>query len=142
MSKTRILFICTANACRSQMAEGFANALRGDVIEAFSAGVLPIGVLDETVEVMKEAGVDISKQYAKRVSTFINSQLDYVITLCDPARESCPVFLGETKVVHHGFEDPPYLARNAKTREEALDHFRRIRDEIKAFVLTLPESRR
>lgn len=138
--KLRVLFLCTANACRSQMAEGFARALKGDRIEAHSAGVMPVGVLPETVEVMREAGVDISKQRSKHVSELSRVPFDYVVTLCDAAREACPVFPGKAKVVHRGFDDPPTLATGAKTREEALAHYRRVRDEIRAFVLTLPES--
>ncbi len=140
MKKTRILFLCTGNACRSQMAEGFARALRGEAIEPYSAGVLPAGVLPETVAVMKEAGIDISAQRSKNVLDLRNVEFDYVITLCDSAREACPLFPGKAKVIHHGFDDPPALALGEKNREKALSHFRRVRDEIMAYVLTLPES--
>jgi arsenate reductase (thioredoxin) len=140
--KTRILFLCTGNACRSQMAEGFARALKGDVIEAWSAGVMPHEVLSETVEVMREAGVDISAQRSKHVREVMSVPFDYVVTVCDHAREACPAFAGKAKMVHRGFDDPPSLAISAATREEALAIYRRVRDEIKAFVLTLPEALR
>jgi arsenate reductase len=138
----RILFLCTGNACRSQMAEGWARALKGDCIEAYSAGVMPHEVLPETVAVMREAGVDISAQRSKRVREVMDIPFDYVVTVCDHAREACPVFPGEAKRVHRGFDDPPSLAMFAMTREDALDIYRRVRDEIKAFVLTLPEALR
>jgi arsenate reductase (thioredoxin) len=138
--KTRILFVCTGNACRSQMAEGFARALKGKVIEAYSAGTNPHPVLPETIEVMRESGVDISSQRPKHVLDMKHLTFDYVVTLCDHARESCPLYPGATKTIHHGFDDPPFLAAGARTREEALAPYRRVRDEIKAFVLTLPKS--
>ena len=140
VAKTRILFLCTGNACRSQMAEGFARALKGDVIEAYSAGVAPHRVLPETIEVMREAGVDISAARSKHVSELLHVPFDYVVTVCDHAREVCPVFPGKAKMVHRGFDDPPSLSMTARTRDEALDHYRRVRDEIKAFVMTLPAS--
>jgi len=140
MKKTRVLFLCTANACRSQMAEGFARALKGEVIDAFSAGVLLHPVLGEAVQVMKEAGVDISTQYSKHVNELKNLDFDYVITLCADAREACPVFPGKAKVIHVPFDDPPALAANARTAEEALGHYRRVRDEIRAFIRTLPQA--
>jgi arsenate reductase (thioredoxin) len=140
MRKTRVLFLCTANACRSQMAEGFARKLKGKVIDAFSAGVRPFPVLGEAVQVMKEAGVDISMQYSKHVNELKNLDFDYVITLCASAQEACPVFPGKAKVLHVPFDDPPALAANARTVEEALGHYRRVRDEIRAFILTLPQA--
>ncbi len=138
--KTRVLFLCTGNACRSQMAEGFARALKGDAIEAYSAGVAPHPVLPETIEVMREAGVDISKQRSKHVREVLDVPFDYVVTVCDHAREVCPVFPGKAKMVHRGFDDPPSLAIYTVRHEDALNIYRRVRDEIKAFVLTLPES--
>ena len=138
--KLRVLFLCTGNACRSQMAEGFARALKGDVIEAYSAGVAPHPVLPETVEVMREAGVDISAQRSKHVREVLHVPFDYVVTVCDHARETCPVFPGRARMVHRGFDDPPSLAIYAVRRKDALSIYRRVRDEIQAFVLTLPES--
>src|SRR5512147_1334774 len=97
-NRLRVLFLCTGNACRSQMAEGWARALKGDVIEAYSAGVLPLKVLPDTVEVMREAGVDISAQRSKHVREVMDIPFDYVVTVCDYAREVCPVFPGKAKV--------------------------------------------
>ena len=138
--KLRILFLCTGNACRSQMAEGWARHLKGERIEAHSAGVAPAGLSRRAVRVMAEAGVDISRQWSKHVDEFRDMDLDYVVTVCDNAREHCPLFPGRTKVVHVGFDDPPRLAANARTEEEALDHYRRVRDEIRRLVETLPAS--
>jgi arsenate reductase (thioredoxin) len=138
--KLKVLFLCTGNSCRSQMAEGWARHLRSDVIEPFSAGVEPHGLNPLAVTVMAEAGVDISGQASQHIDEFADTELDWVVTVCDNARESCPVFPGTTKVVHVGFDDPPALARNAKSEDEALVHYRRVRDEIKAFVESLPES--
>lgn len=136
--KVKILFLCTGNSCRSQMAEGWARHLKGGVIEPFSAGIKTHGLNPLAVKVMAEAGVDISAQRSKNVAELSDTQFDYVITVCDSAHESCPLFPGKTKVVHVGFDDPPRLATDAKTEEEALAHYRRVRDEIRAFVETLP----
>lgn len=140
MDKLKVLFLCTGNSCRSQMAEGFARQLKGDVIEPYSAGVATHGMNPNAVRVMAEAGADISGQRSKHVNELLNVPFDYVVTVCDSATESCPVFPGKTKKVHVGFDDPPRLARQAKSEEEALGHYRRVRDEIKAFVQTLPAS--
>jgi arsenate reductase len=140
VNKARVLFLCAANACRSQMAEGFARKLRGGVIDAFSAGVRPHPVLREAVRVMKEAGVDISMQHSKHVDELKDIDFDYVVTLCADAREACPVFPGKAKILHVPFDDPPTLALSARTVEEALGHYRRVRDEIRAFIQTLPEA--
>jgi len=139
-NRLKILFLCTGNSCRSQMAEGWARHLKGDVLEPYSAGIEVHGMNARAVRVMAEAGVDISGHRSKHVSEWKDIAFDYVVTVCDNARESCPLFPGRTRVVHRSFEDPPRLAREAKTEEEALDHYRRVRDEIKVFVLTLPES--
>ncbi len=136
--KWKVLFLCTGNSCRSQMAEGWARALKGSQIEAFSAGIEARGLDPRAVKVMAEAGVDISGHRSKTVADLPTKDFDYVVTVCDHARESCPLFPGKTKVVHVGFDDPPRLARDAQTEEEALAHYRRVRDEIKAFVETLP----
>ena len=137
MTKTRILFLCTGNSCRSQMAEGWAKHLKGDVIEAHSAGVEPHGMNARAVAVMREAGVDLSSHRSKHVDELKDVPFDYVVTVCDSATESCPTFPGKTQKIHVGFDDPPKLAR---TEEDALTHYRRVRDEIKAFVQTLPEA--
>jgi arsenate reductase len=138
--RVKILFLCTGNSCRSQMAEGWARHLKGGAIEAYSAGIETHGLNPRAVRVMAEAGVDISGHRSKHVDELKDVPLDYVVTVCDNARESCPVFTGRMRVVHKSFEDPPRLAKDAKTEEEALAHYRRVRDEIKAFVETLPES--
>ena len=141
MSKTyNVLFLCTGNACRSQMAEGWAKALKSDRLEAFSAGTCPAGLDPLAVRVMAEAGVDISTQRSKHVMEFWNASLDRVITLCDYAREVCPVSMLPAPAVHAGFDDPPRLARQAGTMDEALAHYRRVRDEIRHLVESLPES--
>jgi arsenate reductase len=136
----KILFLCTGNSCRSQMAEGWARHLRSDKIEAYSAGIETHGLNPNAVRVMSEAGVDISRQRSQHIDEFQDVPLDHVITVCGHAHESCPVFPSTTKVTHVGFDDPPRLARDAATEEEALSHYRRVRDEIRAFVETLPEA--
>ena len=136
--KWRVLFLCTGNSCRSQMAEGWTRALKSDQIEVFSAGIATHGLNPRAVKVMAEAGVDISKQRSKTVADLPTKDFDFVVTVCDHAHESCPLFPGKTRIVHVGFDDPPRLAQDAKSEEEALSHYRRVRDEIKAFVETLP----
>ena len=122
------------------MAEGWARALKGSEIEAFSAGIETHGLNPRAVKVMAEAGVDISSHRSKTIADLQTKDFDYVVTVCDHAHESCPLFLGKTKVVHIGFNDPPRLAKDARNEEEALAHYRRVRDEIKAFVETLPKG--
>ncbi|MFZ1936273.1 MAG: arsenate reductase ArsC [Thermoguttaceae bacterium] len=138
----KILFLCTGNSCRSQMAEGWARHLRGDRIEAFSAGIEAHGLNPDAVRVMAEAGVDISGQRSKRVGDLLGVEFDYVVTVCDNAREACPVFPGRAKIVHVGFDNPPRLAAGARTEEERLAPYRRVRDAIRAFVETLPDGLR
>lgn len=140
MAKPKILFLCTGNSCRSQMAEGWTKALKGDQLEAYSAGIQPKGVDPRAVKVMDEAGIDISGQKSKDIDSLGNLEFEYVVTLCDNARESCPFFPAKTKRVHMGFEDPPLLADGAASEEEALVPYRRVRDEIRAFVESLPDS--
>ena len=136
----KVLFLCTGNSCRSQMAEGFARAAAPAGIEIYSAGVEAHGLNPRAVAVMAEAGVDISDQPSRALADLPDLDFDVVVTVCDNARESCPVFPGRARVVHHGFDDPPHLARDAASEEEALRHYRRVRDEIRAFVADLPES--
>ena len=140
--KMKILFLCTGNSCRSQMAEGWTRHLRSDRIEAYSAGVETHGLDPRAVQVMAEAGVDISGHKSQNVSEFMDVPLDVVVTVCGHAHESCPVFPGSTRVVHVGFDDPPALAAGAATEDEALDCYRRVRDEVRAFVQTLPGALR
>jgi arsenate reductase len=122
------------------MAEAWTRRLKGDVIDPYSAGVEPHGVNPRAVKVMSEAGVNISSQRSKHVNDVMNVPFDYVVTVCDHANETCPLFPGKTKVVHVGFDDPPKLAANAKSEDEALSHFRRVRDDIRSFVERLPDS--
>ena len=140
MKKHRVLFLCTGNSCRSQMSEGLARHLKGDVIEANSAGTVPKTLDPRAVTVMKEIGIDISSHYSKHVDDLGPVEFDYVVTVCGHANENCPFFPGKTKVIHVGFEDPPLLALNAGSEEEALSHYRRVRDEIRLYIESLPES--
>jgi arsenate reductase len=137
--KLKVLFLCTGNSCRSQMAEAWTRVLKGDRIEAYSAGVDPHDVDPRAVRAMAEAGIDISGQTSKDVDTLEDIEFEYVITLCDQAHQACPVFQAKTRLLHVGFDDPPKLAAGAQTEEEAMVHYRRVRDEIKAFVEKLPK---
>lgn len=134
MTKKKVLFLCTGNSCRSQMAEGWARHFHGDAIEPYSAGIEAHGMNPSAMQAMKEAGVDISGQSSKLASTLTDVPLDLVITVCGHADENCPAFLTKAKLVHVGFDDPPKLAKEAATEEEGLNHYRRVRDEIRAFV--------
>ena len=136
--KIKILFLCTGNSCRSQMAEGWARTLKPDVLEPYSAGIEPHGLNPNAVLVMNEAGVDISRHKSTHVQELLSVPFDFVVTVCDHANEHCPVFPGPVKHIHVGFDDPPALALTAKSEEEALNHYRRVRDEIKSFVQSLP----
>jgi arsenate reductase len=140
VSKTKVLFLCTGNSCRSQMAEAWARHLKGDQIEPYSAGIETHGMNPRAIQVMREAGIDISDQHSKLVDDVLDIDFDFVVTVCSNAHETCPIFPGKAKIVHVGFDDPPRLARNAGTEEEALSHYRRVRDEIRDFVASLPES--
>ena len=139
-NKLKVLFLCTGNSCRSQMAQGWARALKGDAMEAYSAGIETHGLNARAVKVMAEAGVDISRHRSKNVAELMDVPFDYVVTVCGQASETCPMFPGQARVVHVGFDDPPKLAKDAKTEEEALAHYRRVRDEIRAFIERLPEA--
>jgi arsenate reductase len=139
IQKIKILFLCTGNSCRSQMAEGWARTLKSDSIEAYSAGIKTHGLNPDAVRVMAEVGVDISAQRSKLVSELRKVEFDYVVTVCGHANEHCPLFPGKAKIVHVGFDDPPKLAADAKTEEERLAPYRRVRDEIKRFVMALPD---
>ena len=136
--KLNVLFLCTGNSCRSQMAEGWARRLKGDVIEPYSAGIETHGLNPRAVAVMAEAGVDISDHHSKHVSELKEIPFDYVVTVCGHASENCPMFPGRAKVVHVGFDDPPALAKRVEGEEAKLNCYRRVRDEIRAFVETLP----
>jgi arsenate reductase len=136
--KQKILFLCTGNSCRSQMAEGWAHHLHPDTITAYSAGIETHGLSPLAVEVMAEAGVDITAQCSRLVSDLPEQHFDLVITVCGDADENCPYFPGPTKVVHHGFDDPPRLAKPYESKEEILSHYRRVRDEIRDYIAVLP----
>ncbi len=136
-AKLKILFLCTGNSCRSQMAEGWARHLKGDALEPYSAGIDPQGLNPDAVRVMAEAGVDISAQRSKHVDELKDVALDLVVTVCGHADEHCPVFPGAVRVLHRGFDDPPKLAEGAETEEERLAPYRRVRDEIRAYIASV-----
>ena len=125
--RKRVLFLCTGNSARSQMAEGLLRHMAGDRLEVKSAGVAPTAVRPEAIEVMRELGIDISGQRSKSVDDFVGREFDYVITVCDNANEQCPVFPGRTNRLHWSFDDPAAAQGDEPTR---LAVFRRVRDEI------------
>lgn len=142
--KLKILFLCTGNSCRSQMAEGWVKKLKDDLIDVYSAGVETHGLNTDAVKVMAEAGVDISNHRSKLIDEFKDTELDAVITVCGHAHETCPYFPPRCKVIHVGFDDPPKLAeeiaKQGESKEKQLDCFRKVRDEIKAFVEKMPQN--
>ncbi len=131
--KKKVLFLCTANSCRSQMAEGIANYFLGDRIEAFSAGTEASFVNSKAIAVLREIGIDISGHRSKNVDEFAGKQFDFIITLCGDARDNCPIFSGGGERVHIGFADP---AKATGTEEEIMEAFRRVRDEIKDSMIS------
>lgn len=137
--KPKVLFLCTGNSCRSQMAEGWTRHLYGSSIEAYSAGLAAHGLNQKAVLVMKEAGIDISNQRSKTLNDLEGISFDLVVTVCGHADENCPVFPGPVKKYHAGFDDPPKLEKTAATEEEALAHYRRVRDDIREFIKKLPK---
>ncbi|MCL4219785.1 MAG: arsenate reductase ArsC [Phycisphaerales bacterium] len=135
------MFLCTGNSCRSQMAEGWARHLFAGLLDPCSAGTRPQGLNPLAVAAMREVGIDISTHTSKPIDDCQPASLDLVITVCGHADENCPAFLRQnprTRVLHQGFDDPPRLAADARTRAEAMLHYRRVRDEIGAFVRTIP----
>ena len=122
------------------MAEGWAKHLKENIIEPYSAGIVAHGLNPRAVRVMKEAGVDISGHTSDEVESMMGVSFDYVVTVCGHADKHCPIFPSKAKVIHIGFDDPPSLATSAESEDEALSHFRRVRDEIRAFIEALPES--
>lgn len=136
--KANVLFLCTGNSCRSQMAEGWARAMWGDRMDAYSAGIETHGLNPNAVKVMAEAHIDISGHRSKRVDEVLEVPFDLVVTVCGHAHETCPMFPAGAKVIHVGFDDPPKLAEAVESEEARLACYRRVRDEIKAFVKTLP----
>ena len=138
-SRPKILFLCTGNSCRSQMAEGWTRSLHGDYCDVFSAGIEAHGLNPRAVQVMREAGVDISGQRSQRLEDLSDVGLDLAITVCGHADENCPTLPDRCRKLHVPFDDPPLLARESATEDEALKHYRRVRDEIRDFVQRLPE---
>ena len=136
----RLLFLCTGNACRSQMAEGWANHFFPDTLAATSAGVVKTVVDPKAREVMAEVGVDISGQFSKHLSELESLDFDYVITLCDHAAQHCPVFPGQAVVLHHPFPDPPQLARSLSTQKAILDVYREVRDAIREYIRNVQDE--
>ena len=137
--KIKVLFLCTGNSCRSQIAEGWARHLKSDVIEAYSAGVSPGLLNTRAVAVMAKAGVDISKQRSKHIDELMDIDFDYIVTVCDYAREQCPIFQRSVKHIHKLFSDPSFMEA---PEEKIMTEFRKLRDDIKAFIETMPESLR
>lgn len=142
--KIKLLYLCTGNSCRSQMAEGWTRALKSDVIDVYSAGIETHGLNPNAVKVMAEAGVDIAGQRSQHIDEFKDIGLDIVVTVCSHAHETCPVFPAQAKVIHVGFPDPPKMAKDlaeqGASEDEQLDCYRQVRDKIKAYVETLPAS--
>jgi len=137
--KHSILYLCTGNSCRSQMAEAWTNTFKGDQFKAFSAGVEPKKIDMRAVRAMAESGIDISAQKPKDIDSLGDMEFDYVVTLCDNARESCPFFPARIRLLHRGFDDPPVLASGITDDEMAMEQYRRVRDEIRSFVEKMPE---
>lgn len=135
--KLKILFLCTGNSCRSQMAEGLTRKLLGNEFESYSAGVKKSSVNPYAIKAMEEIGIDISDHTSKEVTELKDINFDYIVTVCDNARETCPLFPGNGKIIHHSFDDPPYLTKDMENEEEKLKVFRRVRDEIKTFIRNL-----
>ncbi|KYK21088.1 ArsC family transcriptional regulator [Thermoplasmatales archaeon SG8-52-4] len=133
MDKKKVLFLCTNNSCRSQIAEGLLNSIYRDRFKAYSAGINPTKVNPYAVEVMKEIGIDLSKQYSKNIEEFKGKNFDFVVTVCDNAKEACPFFPGE-KIIHKSFEDPASFYGNI---EDILDIFRKTRDNIKTWIIDI-----
>jgi arsenate reductase len=136
--KKKVLFLCTANSCRSQMAEGIVNHFLGDRIEAFSAGTEASFVNPRAIAVLREIGIDISGHLSKNVDDFADDRFDYSITLCGDARDKCPLFQGSGERVHIGFADP---AKATGSEEEIMEAFRTVRDEIRRRLLDYFETR-
>ncbi|MGA1368054.1 MAG: arsenate reductase ArsC [Blastocatellia bacterium] len=132
MKKARVLILCTGNSARSQMAEGILRHEGGDLFEVESAGVRPGSVRPEAIEVMREIGIDMTRHWSKSVELFVGQTFDYIITVCDHAQESCPVFPGHAEQIHQSFEDPP--APGVLSPDETLACFRRVRDQIQHWM--------
>lgn len=136
----KILFICTGNSCRSQMAEGWTRHLKKDLLQPSSAGIEKHGLDPLAIKVMDEVGVDISKQTSKLIIELKDKDFDYVVTICEDANRNCPVFPGKAKRIHHAFDNPPRIAKTLTSQEEILSLYRRVRDEIKEFINKMPDN--
>lgn len=137
--KKKILFLCTGNSCRSQMAEGWCRSLWSEKYDSYSAGTQKHGMNVRAVLVMKKAGVDISTHFSKMTDELPNEKFDFIITVCDAAKEACPYYPGG-RIVHIGFQDPPYLTKNMTDETEILEVYRRVRDEIRVAIQKLPDT--
>lgn len=141
-AKTKLLYLCTGNSCRSQMAEAWTRHLKGDLYEVFSAGIEAHGLNPNMVKVMAEVGIDVRGHTSDLVTKYFDAGLEIVVSVCGHADQNCPVFPGQVRRIHQGFDDPPKLARElaalGASEEEQLEPYRRVRDEIKAWVETLP----
>ena len=135
--KIKVLFLCTGNSCRSQLAEGWARHLKSDVMDVYSAGVDPGQINTKAIAIMAEAGVDISMQQPKHLDTLKGIDFDYVVTLCNDAREQCPIFPSCPKHIHQLFTDPSFMD---SSEDEIMAAFRNLRDEIRKFIETMPDS--
>jgi len=139
-NKHNILFLCTGNSCRSQMAEGWCRHLKGDLFNTYSAGIETHGLNPHAVTVMQEVGIDITSQKSEHIDSLKEIPFDYVITVCSHAHESCPWFPSNAKVIHHAFSDPPKMAKAHTDATAQLNCYRDVRNDIKAYIKTLPES--
>jgi arsenate reductase len=137
--QTKVLFLCTGNSCRSQMAQAWANRLFPENVEAQSAGIETHGLNPMAVQVMAEAGVDISGHRSQNIDEFDLHSFDFIITVCDHAHESCPLVPPGCRLIHKSFDDPPRLAQNLRGEEEILACYRKVRDEIKNYIENLPD---
>lgn len=133
--KKRVLILCTGNSARSQMAEGLLRHHSGDQFEVESAGTRPSHVRPEAIQAMREIGIDISGQRSKSVDEFAGQNFDYVLTVCDHAKETCPIYPGHSNRMHHNFQDP---AEVEGSEEQRLAAFRKVRDEIRMYLRTFP----
>lgn len=136
--KKNIMFLCTGNSCRSQMAEGFCRKYWGNEFNVYSAGTKKHGMNARAIKVMNEVGIDLSSQYSKTVEELPDIKFDYVITVCDSAKEACPYFPGG-KIIHRSFQDPPALTKDMSDEEKILTFYRTVRDEIESFIKNLSE---
>ena len=137
--RIKILFLCTSNSCRSQMAEGFVRHLHPDKMDALSAGIIAKGIDPYAIIVMKEAGIDISSQRSKTVNELGKMQFDFIITLCDISEKNCPIFPSKYGIIHQGFDDPPALAAKETDEKQKLTIYRNVRDRIRQYIENLPK---